>query len=234
MELRHYFGIVRRFWPLVVGLPLLVALLTIGLWVWGPQRYGLLVTMQVNQREIASDPAAVTLPDYNNYNSWAASEYVVDDLLQIVQTQQFAKDVVADIQINNQRDLDPNAVREGLSAERKHRTVYLSIEADTREYAEWISRAAVRVLQAKGMAYWGRDEALNVVPLDVPERASRAGGTVGLALDLAVRTLLALLLAIGLAFLRHYLDQTVRRRGDVEALGFDIVGAIPVAKGAKS
>lgn len=234
MELRHYFNILRRSWPLVLGLPLAVALLTVGLWFVLPPRYGVLVSMQVNQREIANNPATVTLPDYNNFNSWAASEYIVDDLLQIVETRQFATDVVADVKINNQRDLDPAAVRDGLSAERTHRTVYLSVEADTREHAEWISRAAVRVLQQKGLGYWGRDEALNVVPLDVPERASRVGGIVGLALDVVIRTLLALLLAVGVAFLRHYLDQTMHQRGDVEALGFDIVGAIPSVKGSKA
>jgi capsular polysaccharide biosynthesis protein len=114
--------------------------------------------------------------------------------------------------------------------------VYVSIEADTKEHAEWISRAVVRVLQEKGLGYWGRaaTAGLNVVPLDLPLESSRVGGVVGLALDLAIRTLLALLLAVGIAFLRHYLDRSVRQRGDIEALGLDVIGTIPFTKGAKS
>jgi uncharacterized protein involved in exopolysaccharide biosynthesis len=116
MELRHYWAILRRSWWLVLGLPLLVALLTIGSYFVLPPRYGVLVSLQVTQAQIAADPAAVTLPDYNNYNSWAASEFIVDDLLQIVETRQFAEDIVADVRVHNQRDLSPDAVREGLSA----------------------------------------------------------------------------------------------------------------------
>lgn len=235
MELRHYWDILRRSWPVVVGLPLLVALLTIGLGAFGPAQYGISLSMQVNQRQIADDQQAVELPDYNNYNSWAASEYIVDDLLQMVKTERFAQDIAATVRQQHNVDLDVSKIVRGMDAERKHRVIYLTIVADERDHAKWIADAAIANLQQKGLEYWGRADTaqLNVIPLDQPGGASRVPGTIGLALDVAVRTLLALLLAVGLAFLRHYLDQTVRRRNDVEALGFEIVGAIPAAKGAR-
>lgn len=235
MELRHYFDILRRSWPIVVGLPLLVALLTIALWFALPGRYGTQVTMFITQAQIATSPADTILPDYNNYNSWAASEYIVDDMLQLVQTRRFAQDIVAYVQAQRGVALDVEQVRLGLSAERKHRAVYLNVEANNRDQATWIAQAAVEMVRKRGLEYWNRQDSaqLNVSVLDAPESSSRVGGTVGLAVDLGIRTLLALLLALGIAFLRHYLDTSVRRQDDVEALGLPVVGTIPIAKGVK-
>jgi capsular polysaccharide biosynthesis protein len=233
MELRHYFAILRRSWPLVVGLPLLVALATIAAAFLLPAQYATQVTMFVTQKPLATNQPSVVLPDYNNFNSWAASEYIVDDMLQLVETQTFAQDITAWARQQHNLDLDPDLISEGLSAERKHRAVTVSIEAATKEQAEIIAQGVVAMLQEKGLAYWNRNDSgqLSIAVLDAPEEASRAGGLVGLALDVVIRTLLAFLLAVGLAFLRHYLDQTVRRRADVEALGLEVVGAIPLAKG---
>jgi capsular polysaccharide biosynthesis protein len=233
MELRHYFGIVRRSWPLVVGLPLLVALLTIALWFVLPARYGLQVTMLVTQRPFATNETAVTLPDYNSFNSWAASEYIVDDILQLVETPAFARDITDWVRQQHGVELDPTVIQSGLSAERKHRTIYLSAEADSAEHANMTAQGAVAMLQSKGLQYWARDGQLDVSVLTEPSGAQRVDGLSALALNVVIRTLLAGLLAVGLAFLRYYLDQTLRQRGDVEALGFDVVGAIPVVKGAK-
>lgn len=236
MELRHYFGILRRSWPLVVGLPLLVALATIAAAFLLPARYATQVVMFVTQKPIATDQSSVVLPDYNNFNSWAASEYIVDDMLQLVQTRTFAQDIAGWIKQQRNADLDPVSIQEGISAERTHRAVTLEIESDTEEHASWIAEGAVAMLEQKGLAYWNRSDSaqLSIAVIDQPEKPGRAGGIVGLALDIVLRTLLAFLLAIGLAFLRHYLDQTVHRRTDVEALGMEVIGSIPVAKGAKS
>ena len=234
MDLWQYFQIIRRSWWLVLGLPLLVALVTALLWVVGPIRYGTEVTMLVTQRPIATNQPTVTLPDYNNFNSWAASEYIVDDLLQLVSTRRFAQDIVGYVKQQHNQDLDVEEVQEGLEAERKHRTVYLAVEAAQSDQVMWIADGAVAMLQQNGLAYWDRSDSaeLGVSVLEQPERAERVNNLTALALDLVIRTLLALLLALGIAFLRHYLDQTLRQRHDVEALGLDLVGAIPVAKGA--
>lgn len=228
MELRHYGDILRRSWPLVLGLPLAVFLLSLGLYFLSPPRYGMVVAMLMTQAQIARDPAEPTLPDYNNNYSWLSSEFIVDDALQIVETRRFAEDVAAIVKQRHNLELDPSAITAGIEAERKHRTVYLSVEAAGRDEAKWLADAAVESFQQNGLDYWGRADTaeLSVVPLDMPPVAARVPGLARLGLDLAVRTLLALLLAVGIAFLRHYLDTTLRR-DDVEALGFDIVGAIP-------
>lgn len=235
MELRHYFNILRRSWPLVIGLPLVVALLTLGASMFLPQRYGARVAVTVTQQPVAPDEAMLTLPDYNNYNSWLASEFIVDDVPQIVKGQLFARDVAAYIQQQHGRDVPVGAIQNALSAERTHRTVYLNVQADTPENATQIAQGAVAMLQTNGLKYWGRGDTaqLDIAVQDAPESATPLSNTRTLMLDVAVRTLLALILAVGLAFLRHYLDQSLRGRDDVEALGLDVVGAIPRVKGAK-
>jgi capsular polysaccharide biosynthesis protein len=235
MELRHYFNILRRSWPLVIGLPLLVALLTLGSSMFGPQRYGARVAMTVTQQPVAPNEATLTLPDYNNYHSWATSEFIVDDVPQIVKGQLFARDVAAYIQQQHGRDVPVGAIQNALSADRTHRTVYLNVEAGSQEDATQIAQGAVAMLQTNGLKYWGRAQTaqLDIAVQDAPESAAPLSNTRTLILDVAVRTLLALILAIGIAFLRHYLDQSLHGRDDVEALGLDVVGAIPVVKGAK-
>ncbi len=230
MEFRHYWGIVRRSWPLVVGLPLLVALLTLALHVVLPRSYTITAAMLVTQRPLAIDAPQVTLPDENNRESWAASEFIVDDILQLVETRRFADDIAGWMQAERGRTIDPDAITAGLEAERTHRMIYLTANAGNATDARLIVEGAIAMLQQRGLEYWGREESssLDVSPLDLPEEAEPAKGLFGLLLDIVLRSMLAAIAGIGLAFLRHYLDQSLHRRDDVEALGFEVVGAIPV------
>ena len=63
MELRHYGAILWRSWPLVLGLPLAVLLLSIGLYLLRPPRYGMQIAMLITQDQIARGPDDSTLPD---------------------------------------------------------------------------------------------------------------------------------------------------------------------------
>jgi len=48
--------------------------------------------------------------------------------------------------------------------------------------------------------------------------------------ELPLRILLAFLVGVGIVFLLHYLDDSVRNRADVEALGMRVIGEIPRAR----
>ncbi len=63
--------------------------------------------------------------------------------------------------------------------------------------------------------------------LDAPNPMP-AESVTALLLNVVLRSLLALLLGLGIAFVLHYLDQTVRRVAEVEALGLNVLGAIPL------
>ena len=101
--------------------------------------------------------------------------------------------------------------------------------ASQAEHAQLIAQGAVAMLQQKGLEYWNRGDSasLAVSQVGMPDLALPARGLVRLAFDVVLRSILALILAIGLAFLRHYLDLTVHEPSEVEALGLEVVGTIP-------
>ncbi|GAC1558482.1 MAG: hypothetical protein NVS2B7_33480 [Herpetosiphon sp.] len=235
MELRHYWSIVRRSWPVIVGLPLLVAGLTLALALALPRSYVAKTAMLVTQRPIMDRQPAALLPDQDNYYSWVASEYALDDLLQIVQTERFAEDIITWVVREHpdadKRFFDPIKLPKLIKSERKHRTLYLTINGPTANDAIWTAEGAAAMLREKGLAYWQRDKLgtnLDVSVLDPARKAIPLKGIAAIAFDVVLRSLLALLLAVGIAFLRHYLDQTLRHPPDVENLGLNILGTIPV------
>lgn len=229
MELRHYFGIVLRSWPLVIGLPLVVALLTIMLALVLPATYTITAAMLVTQGQIGTQASQDILPDQNNRESWTASEYIVDDILQLVETRRFADDIAGWIQQQG-RSIEAMHIRRAIKAERKHRMVYITATYGNAVDAKLIVEGATAMLQQRGLEYWGRENSasLDVSPVDLPEKAEPSKGVLGLLVDILLRGMLATVLGIGLAFVRHYLDQSLRRRDDIEALGLEVVGAIPI------
>lgn len=156
MELRHYWDILRRRWWLVAGLPALAAALTVALALVLPPTYVVKTTMLITQRPLATTESTVTLPDENNFNSWAASEYVLDDVPQLVETERFAGDVVGWIAAQHQAALDVRTTARSLSAERKHRTVYLTVKSQNPDHARWMAEAAAAMLTDNGLSYWQR------------------------------------------------------------------------------
>jgi capsular polysaccharide biosynthesis protein len=153
----------------------------------------------------------------------------VDDILQLVETRRFADDIAAWIQTQG-RSLDPKMINESIEAERKHRMVYVTATYGTAVDAKLIVEGATAMLQQRGLEYWGREQSasLDVSLLDLPEKAKPAKSLLGLLVDIILRGILALVLGIGLAFLRHYNDHSLHRRDDVEALGLEVVGTIPI------
>jgi capsular polysaccharide biosynthesis protein len=207
-----------------------VALLTVVLALVLPPQYSITAAMLVTQQPIAIQGPQEILPDQNNRESWSASEFIVDDILQIVETRRFADDIASWIDAEHGRSLDPERINAAIEAERQHRMIYLTATYGTAADAKLIVEGATAMLQQRGLEYWGREESakLDVSLLDLPEKAESGKGLLGLLVDIALRSILALLLAVGLAFVRHYLDQSLHRGDDVEALGLEVVGTIPV------
>lgn len=231
MELRNYWDIVRQRWPLVLGLPALVALLTLGLAFALPRKYAVNTSMLMTLPCLQGQSTQAG-PNEERQLCFQTAEFINDDSLQLVETRRFAQDIGAWINAQQQQQLDPVAISKGITSDRKHRMLTLDVTADSAEHAVWIAQGAIAMLQQNGLSYWkpdlsDQDKRLEISVVDPPDVAVPAKGIVGLALDVVLRSLLALLLAVGIAFLLHYLDQSLRRPADVEALGFELVGAIP-------
>jgi capsular polysaccharide biosynthesis protein len=230
MQLYHIFAILRRFWPPVIILPLLVIVISVGLALSRTPIYGssamVLITQAPQQNSTDGQFGDVNL----NY-SWQSSEFILDDLPQVVSSTSFATDVAA-FMAGAEQPADIAAIRAGLRAEHFHRSVTLSASATSPEQATAMLEAAIQALQTYGLKYWDRSEAgadgLHVAVLNPPGGAAVINGWRTAALNVALRTGLAFAAGVGLALLLFYLDDTLRDRRQAEQwLGLPVVGTIP-------
>jgi capsular polysaccharide biosynthesis protein len=197
MELYHYLDILRRRWPIVAAAPLLVALISLAAALAQPPRYG------ATARLLVTRPGATTVD---------AEDTLAYDLPAIVGGQPFAADVTAEL-ARRGRPLGQALVAQALHAENQRHVVYLSATAADPAGAVAIVQAAVDLVRTNGLRYWGDLSAtperpgISVAVLDLPTAAAQLNGPRAIALEVALRALLGLIVGVGAAFALHYLDQ---------------------------
>lgn len=226
MELRGYLAIVQRAWWLVAGVPLLVLLLSLLTLRPDPQRYRVTATIAVTQAPIGGNEI---LPDMNIYNSWQSSQFIVDDLPGIIGSETFAVAVSQWIAQNRGLTVAPTTIQQTFDVERKHRIISLIINAESADQALAIAAGSVAVLQEQGLRLWNRTSAgeLAVGALEIPRTATALSRWPQPITRLALRLMLAFVAGVGLTFLRHYLDRTVRDRTDLDDTGAPLLAIIP-------
>jgi capsular polysaccharide biosynthesis protein len=203
MELRLYLDILRRRWWLLVALPLLVALIGGVAQASQPPRYGTTVRLLITRGPIAGDGAA-GLTDQGE-------DKTALDVPAIVAGATFRSDLASEL-ARQGHPIDEAALAGALNGLRQDNMVTISIAAAQPEDAVSIGKTMVALLKANGLRYWGDPRAtpaspgLNVGVLDLPDQAALLNGPRTIVVDLALRALLALLTAVGLVFLLHYLD----------------------------
>ncbi len=230
MQLRHYFSILRRFWLLIVALPLVVGLVSLALALVQPPTYSSQASLMVTQTPRI--PAGTAeFPDFNLNHSWLGSEFILDDLPQVVTSRAFAEDV-SELLAAQGYEVAPEQVQHGMEAEVLHRLVTIDVTAVQPQQAEAMARGAVEALQVNGLHYWdrasGEDNGLSIAVLNPATPAASLQGTSQLVLEVGLRVALALAAAVGIAFLWYYLDDTVRDQRQAETwIGMPVVGVIP-------
>lgn len=235
MQLRYYLTILKRFWIGIVALPLLVGVLSLGAGMQQPQRYGASARVMISQTPlIPVQPDTLADVDLNYHHSWMASEFILDDIPQVVSSRVFAQDV-STLLAAHQIAVPPEVVQAGLRAEKFHRAVTIHSNAETPALAVALVDGAVAALQANGLKYWNRAPAegtgLSVAVLDPVRAVGPLHSTRQLIINVGMRVGLALAAAVGLAFLLHYLDTTIRdERQAEEWLGVQVLGVIPEEK----
>lgn len=230
MQLRELIAIVRRFWPILLLLPLLAGGLSLFAALRRPVQYQASARLMVSQTPFDAAGAA-ELPDYNNSYSWLASEYILDDLPQVLNSLAFAEDVVQTLDAEGY-GIAPEAVRGSLRAEVLHRSVLIVGSAATPEQALAVVRGAITTLQANGLKYWNRAPAdgpgLQVAILDPATPGGPTSSLRAMLFDVGLRTALALAAAVALALLLHYLDDRLRSREQAEHwTGARVLAVIP-------
>jgi capsular polysaccharide biosynthesis protein len=223
MELRKYWHVLKRRWPLVLipaAIVLVIALIT-----YRPPApvYTAGVRFLVGQEPA---PAAVQ-EDEERYYNWLTSEYIVNGLTDWVRGGEFAVEV-SQYLAGQGHDIPAHAIQAGLVADNARSMLTLSISGgSTADVATMIEGViAVLVTQnAQALPQLGGENA-RLTQLDQP-LVSQAPAGIRSRLELPLRILLALAAGVALALLVEYLDPTIRTREELQELGIAVLGEIP-------
>lgn len=226
MELRAYWKIMARRWWLPVGLALLVAVLTLVIQrPWQPPPVSYTASMRFNVG-IAPEriPGVYT---FDRYYTMLTSEYLVDDLSEIVRSQAFAVEVsrrLAEQGLN----IPAGAIGASTQPGKLHRIMTVNVGWPNENEIGAIAQAISATLTESPAEFFGQFSAEEAdIRLIDPPVVGVVGRPAREQLDLPLRVLLALAAGLGLAFLLDYLDRSVRDRSDVEALGLPVLSEIP-------
>jgi|FLYN01.1.fsa_nt_gi hypothetical protein len=224
MELILFFRVLLRRWWLV----LIPALITTAFVLPDLLRSGLpaIGGYTAMFRYSAGQPPrdGVTYED-SSYFPWLAAELTVDALTAWVQSSSYAEEIARET-AEQGIEIDPTQLR--VAADNIQAVGQVFLTWPDAAQLEAIAQAATEVLQMRAQAYFPQlaAEQVQVTILDTP-RISPLPVSILDRLAPFVRIGLGLLAGIGLAFLVDYLDPTLRRRDEVEALGLRVIGAIP-------
>lgn len=217
MELRRYWRIVWRRWWLVVALVGIV--LVVSLIMYQEPEPVYVATMRFAIGIEGSEPVNAASGEGRS-DAWLASEYLADDLSEVLKGGDFASRVSEEVGFE---------VPAGtIFASREHRIMTVTVTWRDRDQVQAIAEAAGAAIEDGGAGYFPQLVGVEAqaVLIDGPG-IGQAGRSLTDKLDLPIRLFVAFVAGVALAFLWDYLDDTVRDRAEVEALGVSILGEIP-------
>jgi capsular polysaccharide biosynthesis protein len=168
---------------------------------------------------------------YEGYYGWLASEYLADDLSAIVNSQAFATDVNRHLAEMGSSAVIPPGIIGGVTfGEKQHRILRVDFSWGNEAELVDISQAVVKAMEEDSAKYLTQPDVpggavINVI--DEPSPPALNSPSLTQRLDLPVRLLLALAAGIALAFLLDYLDDSVRGKSELEAMGIPVLAEVP-------
>ena len=229
MELREYWAIIRRRWwlPLAVALAALVAASIVG--VRGAAAYRTDMRIAVSTIPVA-DPNAERYFD-STYYSNLDSEYLADDMSEFMHSQAFASEVKRELATGRNITIDTDSIVNATRTKKTHRFIDVTITTATPEDGQEIANSISRILQDPPHLgqYLAALTAYNThMSVVTPPETRRNNTLPGLISEIGLRTLVGLLVGIGLAFLVDYIDPSLRTPQEAESmLRLPVLGEIP-------
>lgn len=222
MELKQYAHIVwKRIWIpiLLVAIVVAVTLLTQQT---PPPSYGMTIRFSVGVvPQVPEDEY-----NFDGYYAWISSEYLADNLTELVSSQEFANDVNEHLAEMGSSARIPAGI---IGAETKHRILSLNITwGDAAQLAD-ISQAIAAAMAENSIQYFPQssETSTRITTIDAAGPYDANPPSLRQRLDLPLRVMLALIAGIGLAFLLDYLDDSVRGRTELEAMGISVLAEVP-------
>ena len=230
MELREYWNIVRRRWWLPAAITLVALLASTVVGVRGAAAYKTDMRLAVSTIP-TPDPNSVLYYDPIYYSN-LDSEYLADDMSELLTSRAFADEVKRELATSSTPvDIDPLTIVNATRTKKTHRFIDITLTTATFEEGDMIAGSISRILSdpAHLAIYLKALTAYNTQMVMVtPPVTHRANTPVGLISEIALRTVIGLLVGIGLAFLIDYVDPSVRSREEAEAvLQMPVLGEIP-------
>jgi protein tyrosine kinase modulator len=230
MELREYWTIIRRRWWLPAALTVVALIASTVVGVRGAAAYKTDMRVAVstipvpNQAgELYYDPA---------YYANLDSEYLADDMSEFLTSRAFADEVHRELATSAAPvDEDIDTITNVTRAKKTHRFIDITITTPTFDEGAAIAGSISRILSDPNhvaqylQALTAYNTRMTVVTPPVTHRANTIPGLIS---EIALRTLIGLLVGVGAAFLIDYLDPSVRTRQEAESLlALPVLGEIP-------
>jgi capsular polysaccharide biosynthesis protein len=229
MELREYWSIIRRRWwlPVAVMLVALIASTVVG--VRGATAYK--TDMRIAVSTIPTPDPNATLYYDPTYYSNLDSEYLADDMSELMTSRAFATEIQRELATGNQPIPDLTTIIGATRTKKTHRFIDVTVTTSTFEEGQAIAGSISRILNDPNhlaiylKALTAYNTQMSVV---TPPDTHRANSGVGLLSEIGLRTVIGLLVGIGAAFLVDYLDPSLRSRQETETLlQLPVLGQIP-------
>ena len=222
MELKQYARIVwKRAWiPVVLVVAVaLVSLLT-------RQSPTPLYSLTIRFNVAVAPETALDEYNFNGLHAWVTSEYMADTLSVLVNGQEFAADINEHLAaMGSATRITPGII----SADTRHRVLNVSITwTNDGELAE-IAHAVELAMANNSADYFPQvsETGVKISRIDMAGPVEMNLTSLTQRLDLPVRLLLALAAGIALTFLLDYLDDSVRGKPELEAMGISVLAEVP-------
>jgi capsular polysaccharide biosynthesis protein len=217
MELRQYWRIVWRRWWLIAVLLALVLIVSLLTYKSPAPVYQASMRFAIG---IQGDEPVMAASGEGRSDAWLASEYLADDLSEVLKGGDFATRI-------GERVGFPVPAG-AIFASREHRIMSVRITWGDRDQLQAIAEAVGAAVNDIGPDYFPQLQGIDAqaVLIDGPG-IGEVGRSLKDKLDIPIRLFVALIAGVALAFLWDYLDDTVRDRPEMEALGVAVLGEIP-------
>jgi len=230
MELREYWSIIRRRWWLPVAVTLVALIASTAVGVRGAAAYKTDMRLAVSTIP-TSDPGSALGYDPIYYSN-LDSEYLADDMSELMTSRAFADDVKRELATSSTPyNVDIETIVNATRTKKTHRFIDITITTPTFEEGDAIAGSISRILSdpAHLAMYLKALTAYNTQMVIVtPAVTHRANTIAGLISEIGLRTIIGLIVGIGAALLVDYVDPSLRSRQEAEMLlQVPVLGEIP-------
>jgi capsular polysaccharide biosynthesis protein len=224
MELRAYAAVLKRHARLIGLITLATLIVSTGLALRGPAAYTATMRLAIS---VVPDPRVGDFFKYDSYYSVLTSEYLADDLSELLRSEAVAADVSAEMG----QKVEPESIVNLTRTKKTHRLLDIEIAGSDPQEALAIAEAYQTVVNTKLVDYLAFMQANNgFVRIVNQPKVTRTNSIPLTAAQIGLRTMAGLVGAVGLAFLLEYIDDRLRDRRQVESfLGTKVLAEIPSA-----